>query len=88
MLKKKNLILISILLIGVLCFYSFKFYAKEVKNKHCLTTQISSKLFDFNTFELKIDSTLNLSNFEIVNQNSGKKKFTNGKSQKGIKNEL
>ncbi len=85
--KKKNLILISILIIGILSFYGFKNYAAKVKNEHCLTTQISSRLFDFNTFELKVDSTLNLSDFKVVNQNSGKTIFADGKYRKGIKNE-
>jgi len=85
--KNKNLILIVILVIGILSFYGFKNYAEHVKDKYCFTTQISSKIFDFNTFELKVDSTLNLSDFKVVNLNSRKTIFTNGKSRKGIKNE-
>ncbi|HRX13294.1 MAG TPA: hypothetical protein P5210_16640 [Draconibacterium sp.] len=85
--KNKNLILIAILIIGILSFYGFKNYAEKVKDKHCLATQISSRIFDFNTFELKVDSTLNLSDFKVVNQNSGKTIFENGESRKGIKNE-
>ncbi|WP_299097859.1 hypothetical protein [uncultured Winogradskyella sp.] len=85
--KNKNLILIAIILIGILSFYGFKNYAEKVKDKHCLATQISSRIFDFNTFELKVDSTLNISDFKVVNQNSGKTIFEKGKSRKGIKNE-
>ncbi|WP_299385394.1 hypothetical protein [uncultured Lacinutrix sp.] len=85
--KKKNLILIAILIIGILSFYGFKNYAEKVKNEHSLATQISSKIFDFNTFDLKVDSALNLSDFKVVNQNSGKTIFADGKNRKGIKNE-
>ena len=83
--KKKYLILISIL--GILSFYGFKNYAEKVKDKHCFATQISSKIFDFNTFELKVDTILNLSDFKVVNQNSGKTIFENGKNKKGIDND-
>ena len=85
--KKKNLILILISILGILSFCGFKNYAEKVKDKHCLATQISSQIFDFNTFELKVDPTLNLSDFKVVNQNSGKTIFENGKSRKGIDNE-
>ncbi|MFD0992895.1 hypothetical protein [Tenacibaculum geojense] len=85
--KNRNLILTSILIIGILSFYSFKNYAEKVKDEHCLTTQISSKIFDFNTFDLKVDSSLILSDFIVVNQNSGKTIFADGKNRKGIKNE-
>ena len=85
--KNKNLILIAILIIGILSFYGFKNYAEKVKDKHCLTTQISSKIFDFNTFDIKVDSALDLSNFKVVNQNSGKTIFANGKNLKGIDND-
>ena len=85
--KKKYLILILISILGILSFYGFKNYAEKVKDKHCFATQISSKIFDFNTFELKVDTILNLSDFKVVNQNSGKTIFENGKSRKGIDNE-
>lgn len=84
--KKRNLTLITILIIGILSFYGFKNYAEKVKDEHCLTTQISSKIFDFNTFDLKVDTALNLSDFKVVNQNSGKTIFADGKNRKGIKN--
>ncbi|MEM6297443.1 MAG: hypothetical protein AAF740_02015 [Bacteroidota bacterium] len=84
----RNLILVP--MVVMIAFYGlkgyFRDYAKRVKDKHCLTTQISSRLFDFNTFELKVDSSLNLDGFKVVNQNSGKVIFENGKSQKGIGN--
>jgi hypothetical protein len=85
--KKKNLILIVILIIGILSFYGFKNYAEKVKDEHCLATQISSKIFDFNTFDLKVDSALNLSDFKVINQNSGKTIFADGKNRKGIDND-
>lgn len=81
---KKYLIIISLL--GILSFFGFKNYAEKVKDKHCFATQISSKIFDFNTFELKVDSTLDLADFKIVNQNSGNLIFENGKNKKGIDN--
>jgi len=85
--KKKYIIIILISVLGIFSFYGFKNYAEKVKDNHCFATQISSKIFDFNTFELKVDSTLNLANFKIVNQNSGKTIFENGKSRKGIDND-
>lgn len=85
--KNKKLTFIIILLIGISGFYSFKNYAQKVKDKYCLDTQISSRLFDFNTFDLEVDSTLKLSDFKVVNQNSGKTIFANGKNRKGIKND-
>jgi hypothetical protein len=84
--KKKIFISITVLIIGISGFYGFKSYAKKVKDKHCFTTKISSRIFDFNTFEIEVDSTLNLSDFKVVNQNSGKVIFSNSKNQKGIKN--
>ncbi len=83
----KNRKLLIILVVGILCFYGFKNYAEQVKDEHNIATSISSKLFDFNTFELKVDETLNLSDFKVVNQNSGNTIFANGKSRKGIDNE-
>ena len=84
--KNKNLIFILILIIGILSFYGFKKYAEKVKDEHSIATSISSKLFDFNTFELKVDSNLNLTDFKVVNKNSGSTIFTNGKNRKGIDN--
>jgi len=75
------------LLIGVFGFFSFKNYAKSVKDKHCFTTQISSMIFDFNTFDLKVSATLDILDFKIVNKNSGKTIFENGGSLKGIGND-
>ena len=81
--KKKYLIL---LLAGVLLFYGFKHYAFSVKDEHCLTTQISSRLFDFNSFDLKVDSKLDINDFKVVYSNSGATIFSHGASRKGIKN--
>lgn len=83
----KNLKLLLIPVVGILCFYGFKSYAKKVKNEHSIVTSISSKLFDFNTFELKVDSNLTRSDFKVVNQNSGTTIFANGKNRKGIDND-
>lgn len=83
--KKQKFLLI--LIVGILCFYGFKNYAETVKDEHSIATSISSKLFDFNTFELKVDETLNLSDFKVINQNSGNTIFANGKSRNGIDNE-
>jgi hypothetical protein len=83
----KNLKLLLILIVGILCYYCFKNYAEKVKDEHSIATSISSILFDFNTFELKVDGTLKLSDFKVVNQNSRNTIFDNGKSRKGIDNE-
>lgn len=85
--KKNYLLLITIVAIIVVSFYGFKNYAHTVKDTHCLATQISSKIFDFNTFELKVDSTLNILDYKVVNQSSGNVIFANGKSKKGIEND-
>ena len=83
----KNRKLLLILIVGILCFYGFKSYAEKVKDEHSIATSISSKIFDFNTFELKVDSSLNLSDFKVVNQNSGNTIFADGKKRKGIDND-
>lgn len=86
--KKKNYLLLSAIIATVgVSFYGFKNYALKVKDSHCFTTQISSKIFDFNTFQLNVDSNLNLLDFKVVNQNSGNVIFVNGKSKKGIQND-
>ncbi len=85
--KKKNLVFIVVLIIGILSIFSFKNYAIKVKDKHCLVTQISSRVFDLNEFDLKVDSVLNIYDFKVVNQNSGKTIFENGKRRKGIDND-
>jgi hypothetical protein len=85
--KKKYLFIILISILGILSFYGFINYAEKVKDKHCFATQISSKIFDFNKFELKVDSTLDLADFKIVNQNSGMIIFENEKNRKGIYND-
>ena len=82
-----NLKLLLFLIVGLVCFYSFKNYAEKVKDEHSFATSISSRLFDFNTFELKVDSNLNLSDFRVVNKNSGTTIFVDGKSRKGIDND-
>lgn len=85
--RNKNQKLLLILIVGILCFFGFKNYAEKVKDEHSIVTSISSKIFDFNTFELKVDSSLNLSDFKVVNQNSGKTIFADEKKRKGIDND-
>ena len=83
--NKNYITFIIFLVLATLFFYKFKNYAKTVKDEHCFATQISSKIFDFNTFELKVDSMLKITDFKLVHQNSGKTIFEDGKSKKGIK---
>jgi len=83
---KKILIIVIIISLGILSFYCFKKYAKKVKDKHCLTTQISSIIFDFNTFNLKVDTKLNINDFIVIDENSGNTIFANGRPNKGIEN--
>ncbi len=83
----KNRKLLLILIVGFLCFYGFKNYAKKVKEEHSIATSISSKIFDFNTFELKVDPNLNLADFKVVNKNSGTTIFADGKNRTGIDND-
>lgn len=79
--------LLVILGVGIISFLSFKKYAETVKDEHCLTTRISSRIFDFNTFDLKVEEGLNRKDFKVINQNSGKVIFQHGTSRKGIKND-
>lgn len=65
----------------------FVSYAKKVKDQDCLTTKISSRLFDFNTFSVELSKELNKNDFRVENQNSGKIIYQNGIVNKGIKNE-
>ncbi len=83
----KKIKFLLIVIIGLLGFYGFKNYAKTVKDKHCLTTQISSKIFDFNTFKIINKSNIDIMELKVVNRNSGKVIFENGKRKKRIKNE-
>ncbi len=80
----KNRKLLLVLIVGILFFYGFKNYAEKVKDEHSIATSISSKLYDFNTFELKVASNLNRSDFKVVNQNSGTTIFADGKNRKGM----
>jgi len=84
---KKILIIPLFILLGILSFYSFKNFAEKVKDKHCFTTQISSIIFDFNTFNLKVDSKLNINDFIVIDENSGNTIFANGIPNKGIVND-
>ena len=85
--KPKLILLISLCIISVYGFKSFKTYALSVKDQHCLVTQISSRLFDFNTFTLKVADGLDKDDFMVTNQNSGKVIYQQSQSQKGIKND-
>lgn len=82
--KTKLLLIIGIVVIS---FFGFKKYAKSVKEEHCLITQISSRIFDFNTFDIQVEEGLNKNDFKVVNQNNGKVIFQKGKNQKGITND-
>lgn len=84
--RKRSLLLLLLLSIGSIGFFTFRIYAEKVKDQHNWVTQISSKLFDFNTFDLQVDSNLNKTDFKVINLNSQKVIFEKGKSQKGIKN--
>ena len=84
----KNLLILTVMSLCLLGSYqSFKSYAIAVKDTHCLSTQISSVLFDLNEFTVHVDSSLELTDFKVVNQNSGRVIFEQGKSRKGIKND-
>lgn len=87
MLKKTILLLVSLLITGVLGFEAFRNYSETVKDKHCFVTQISSRIFDFNRFILKVDPSLHLNDFKVINKNSGKIIFKNGVNLKGIDND-
>ena len=76
-----------IITLGILSFYGFRKYAESVKGRHCLATQISSRLFDLNSFQVEILDGLNETDFVVINQNSGKVIFENGRTKKGIKND-
>lgn len=81
------MIILALSTIGIVSFVKFKQYAKTVKDKHCIATQISSRIFDFNTFDIQISDELNITDFVITNKNSGKIICQTGTVQKGIKNE-
>jgi hypothetical protein len=88
--RKQILILILIIVFltaGFFGFQQFKQYAETVKEEHCLTTQISSRLFDFNEFNVITEDNLDIDDFKIENLNCGNTIFKDGKSFKGIKNE-
>ena len=85
--KKYFLRLLVLVLLSLATFYLFKSYAFTVKDKHCLATQISARIFDFNTFTMQVETPLKLSDFKVINVNGGSPVFLDGQAQKGIKNE-
>ncbi|MCB0514896.1 MAG: hypothetical protein R2798_14470 [Chitinophagales bacterium] len=86
-LNRENLYLVLAIICVILGVYNFEKYATEVKDTHCLTTQLSSRILDLNTFDLEVSPPLDLAEFKILNKNSGKAVLANSKSKKGIKNE-
>jgi len=82
---KNRLIIISSF--GLLAAISLYYYSKSVKDEDYIITKITSRFFDFNEFEVRVDSKLDINNFKIINQNSGKTIFKNGQASKGIKND-
>lgn len=76
-----------LLIIGVICLPAFRDYAYAVKDKPVLITRLSSKVFDFNSFALTTQDGLDKHDFYVINQNSGKVIYQNGRRRKGIKND-
>lgn len=84
---KKNQRSLLILIALLSCYIVFMHYAEKVKDEYSIATIISSQIFDFNSFKLKVDSSLNINDFKVVNQNSGNTIFADGKKLSGIDNE-
>ena len=86
---KKILIILIIVFIGILIFGYLLIYfkAEKLKDKHCLITQLSSRLFDLNNLDVKVSEDLNIEDFKIKNINSNKIIFENNRFIKGIKND-
>jgi hypothetical protein len=85
--KKAILLSVILLLAGTIFSKWFKSYSETIKDYHCLTTQISSRVFDFNTVELIVSDNLNHLDFQITNGNNHIVIYENGFAKKGIKNE-
>lgn len=85
--KRIIVVLLSILVLGYLGLNLFKQKAKLLKDKHCLITQVSSRILDLNTLEIKVYDGLNKNDFQLINLNSGDVIYKNGQYLKGIKNE-
>ena len=78
------IVFVIILIFGFSLFYQYSFL---VKDEYCITTQISSKIFDFNTFRIILDDELKEEDFKVINLNSGNVIYNRGEYNKGIKNE-
>lgn len=85
--RKKCFITITFIGLCILSFYGFKQYAFTVKAKHCLATQISSRIFDFNSFEVQVAPELNKNHFKVVQVQSNHTVYEHGKTKKGIVND-
>jgi hypothetical protein len=88
MLRRKIIIPIVIVLAAlVFSLLKVKILAEKYRDKHCLITQLSSRLFDLNTIQVKVFDDLKCNDFKIKNLNSRKYVFENGKNFKRMKNE-
>lgn len=79
--------LLLVIIAGFFGFNSFKKQALKVKDNHGLITQISSRIFDFNTFNVIADTNINTDDLKIIDKASGNTIYKNGQSLKGIKND-
>ena len=81
-------IIITCLACGLVAcgLYQFRSYAKTVKDSHCLTTQISSRLFDFNSFEVVVPEQISLQEIKVACKDNGKIIFQDGIASTGIDN--
>lgn len=87
--NKKKILWVSIIfcLILVTSYYAFKHYSYPLRNTYSHITSLSSFLYDFNHLEVKVSATLDANDFIVVNTNSGKAIYKNGRVRKGIRNE-
>jgi hypothetical protein len=87
--QKSKLLKSSFFVIGIIVFglIFLRISASKYKDRHCLITQLSSKLFDLNDVKINVSENLSIDDFKIENINSGRIIYENGEFKKGIKNE-
>ena len=80
---------IPFIVLAICCigFFPFKEYAHATKDQDIFLSKVSSRLFEFNSFQVQVGENISINDFEIKNLNSGKIIYKNGKFEGGIKNE-
>ena len=78
--------MVGLIAIAIISFYCFRNYARSCKNEYGIITAVSTKIFDFNNLKVNLDRSVTNRSITIVNNNSNKTIYRNGKVSSGISN--